>query len=120
MLTRVVKPGGNLYLLVYATEGLRWPLIEWLRPSVEQVGAAFDELAGGSTARLSADPDLLADLTGLRRIGHVDAQSEGTAARALDVRASAVQPVAAARQCRNLPATTREGGGDSAARLAAR
>ena len=36
-LTRVVKPGGNLYLLVYATEGLRWPLIEWLRPFAAQI-----------------------------------------------------------------------------------
>lgn len=37
-LTRVVKPGGNLYLLVYATEGLRWPLIEWLRPFAAHIG----------------------------------------------------------------------------------
>lgn len=36
-LTRVVRPGGNLYLLVYATEGLRWPLIEWLRPFAAQL-----------------------------------------------------------------------------------
>ena len=37
-LARVVKKGGYLYLLVYATEGLRWPLIEWLRPLAAQIG----------------------------------------------------------------------------------
>lgn len=37
-LARVVKPGGKLYLLVYATEGLRWPLIQLLRPLAAQLG----------------------------------------------------------------------------------
>jgi len=37
-LARVVKKGGRLYLLVYATGGLRWPLIEWLRPLAAEIG----------------------------------------------------------------------------------
>jgi len=37
-LTRVTKPGGYLYLLVYALEGMRWPLIQWLRPIAAQIG----------------------------------------------------------------------------------
>jgi SAM-dependent methyltransferase len=37
-LTRVLKPGGRLYLLVYATEGLRWPLIQLLRPLANLIG----------------------------------------------------------------------------------
>jgi ubiquinone/menaquinone biosynthesis C-methylase UbiE len=44
-LTRVVRPGGNLYLLVYATEGLRWPLIEWLRPFAAQITQPIIERA---------------------------------------------------------------------------
>lgn len=37
-LTRVVKKGGKLYLLVYATDGLRWPLVQVLRPLAAQIG----------------------------------------------------------------------------------
>ena len=37
-LIRVLKPGGHLYLLVYATEGLRWPLIQSLRPIANAIG----------------------------------------------------------------------------------
>lgn len=37
-LTRVLRPGGKLYLLVYATEGIRWPLIQLLRPLAELIG----------------------------------------------------------------------------------
>jgi ubiquinone/menaquinone biosynthesis C-methylase UbiE len=44
-LARVLKPGGNLYLLVYATEGLRWPLIEWLRPFANQISQPVIERA---------------------------------------------------------------------------
>lgn len=44
-LARVVKPGGRLYLLVYATEGLRWPLIQLLRPLGQQIGRAGLEKA---------------------------------------------------------------------------
>ena len=36
-LARVTK-GGYLYLLVYATEGMRWPLIQWLRPLAGEIG----------------------------------------------------------------------------------
>ncbi|MGQ0528107.1 MAG: class I SAM-dependent methyltransferase [Alphaproteobacteria bacterium] len=44
-LTRVVKKGGLLYLLVYATEGMRWPLIELLRPLAKQIGQDAMECA---------------------------------------------------------------------------
>jgi ubiquinone/menaquinone biosynthesis C-methylase UbiE len=45
-LTRVLKPGGKLYLLVYATGGMRWPLIEMLRPIAEQIGQdSFEKAA---------------------------------------------------------------------------
>jgi ubiquinone/menaquinone biosynthesis C-methylase UbiE len=44
-LTRVTKKGGYLYLLVYATEGLRWPLIQWLRPLAAQIGKPVVERA---------------------------------------------------------------------------
>ena len=37
-LARVTKKGGYLYLLVYATEGMRWPLIQWLRPLAGEIG----------------------------------------------------------------------------------
>jgi len=39
-LTRVLKPGGLLYLLVYADEGMRWPLINTVRPIAERLGHA--------------------------------------------------------------------------------
>ena len=37
-LTRVLKPGGYLYLLVYADQGMRWPLINTLRPIAGCIG----------------------------------------------------------------------------------
>lgn len=37
-ISRVLKPGGMVYLLVYATEGLRWPLIQMLRPIAQKIG----------------------------------------------------------------------------------
>lgn len=37
-LARVTKKGAYLYLLVYATEGMRWPLIQWLRPLAAEIG----------------------------------------------------------------------------------
>lgn len=37
-LTRVLRPGGMLYLLVYAVEGMRWPLINLLRPLAKTIG----------------------------------------------------------------------------------
>lgn len=36
--SRVVGPGGMLYMLAYATEGVRWPLIQILRPIAQEVG----------------------------------------------------------------------------------
>ena len=44
-LLRVLRPGGNLYLLVYATEGLRWPLIQLLRPLAARIGQPAIETA---------------------------------------------------------------------------
>lgn len=44
-LLRVLRPGGQLYLLVYATEGLRWPLIQLLRPLAFQLGQPAIEAA---------------------------------------------------------------------------
>ncbi len=35
---RVLKPGGELYLLVYANGGMRWPLIEILRKLAWDIG----------------------------------------------------------------------------------
>lgn len=37
-LCRVLKPGGMLYMLVYATEGLRWPMVQMLRPIAQHIG----------------------------------------------------------------------------------
>lgn len=37
-LTRVLRSKGILYLLVYATEGVRWPLIQMLRPIAQTIG----------------------------------------------------------------------------------
>lgn len=44
-LTRVLKPGGFLYLLVYADQGMRWPLINTLRPIAAKLGQAEIERA---------------------------------------------------------------------------
>ena len=53
-LSRVTKPGGMLYLLVYATEGIRWPLVEMLRPLAQEVGfTAMDHAV--AEARLPAN-----------------------------------------------------------------
>jgi ubiquinone/menaquinone biosynthesis C-methylase UbiE len=54
-LTRVTKKGGFLYLLVYASGGLRWPLIQLLRPMAAQIGKpaveSAIEIAGLSAAK---------------------------------------------------------------------
>lgn len=44
-LTRVLKPGGMLYLLVYADEGMRWPLINSVRPLAQHLGIDTIEAA---------------------------------------------------------------------------
>ena len=44
-LTRVLKSQGMLYLLVYATEGIRWPLIQILRPISQTIGQEDIELS---------------------------------------------------------------------------
>ncbi|MGN6154629.1 MAG: bifunctional [glutamine synthetase] adenylyltransferase/[glutamine synthetase]-adenylyl-L-tyrosine phosphorylase [Sphingomicrobium sp.] len=48
-------------------------LLHWLRPSVERVGAAFDELAGGDGERLPSNPELLRDC--LDKLGFPDLDS---------------------------------------------
>ncbi len=35
---RVLRKNGMLYALVYATEGLRWPLVQMLRPLAQSIG----------------------------------------------------------------------------------
>jgi glutamate-ammonia-ligase adenylyltransferase len=47
--------------------------LDWLRPSVERVGAAFDELAGSEGERLPANPGQLRDA--LERLGFPDLDS---------------------------------------------
>jgi len=37
-IARILKPGGMVYMLVYATEGVRWPLINILRSFSQQIG----------------------------------------------------------------------------------
>jgi ubiquinone/menaquinone biosynthesis C-methylase UbiE len=37
-IVRVLQPGGLLYMLVYATGGVRWPLIQILRPIAQFMG----------------------------------------------------------------------------------
>ncbi|MBN2145217.1 MAG: class I SAM-dependent methyltransferase [Candidatus Aureabacteria bacterium] len=44
-LTRVLKPGGSFYLLVYANGGMRWPLIEILRKLAHDIGLSAVEEA---------------------------------------------------------------------------
>lgn len=44
-LSRVLRPGGLMYVLVYATGGLRWPLINLLRPIAAEIGMAAFERA---------------------------------------------------------------------------
>ena len=48
-------------------------LLDWLRPCVEQVGEAFDELAGGGGERLPGNPELLRGV--LENLGFPDAES---------------------------------------------
>jgi ubiquinone/menaquinone biosynthesis C-methylase UbiE len=44
-LVRVLKPGGLLYMLVYATGGMRWPLIQLLKPIAAEIGQEVMEKA---------------------------------------------------------------------------
>jgi ubiquinone/menaquinone biosynthesis C-methylase UbiE len=44
-LARVLKPGGTIYFLVYATGGMRWPLIKLLRPLASAIGQPRVEAA---------------------------------------------------------------------------
>lgn len=37
-LARVLRPGGLIYMLVYATGGMRWPLVKLLRPMAAAIG----------------------------------------------------------------------------------
>ena len=44
-LARVLRPGGPIFLLVYATGGMRWPLISLLRPLAAEIGIPAIEAA---------------------------------------------------------------------------
>ena len=44
-LTRVLKKGGKLFLLIYGSGGLRWKVIKSLRPIVKDLGKRFIEKA---------------------------------------------------------------------------
>lgn len=64
-LTRVTKPGGTLYLLVYATGGMRWPMVEWLRVPSANIGkdlldAAIEKAGLAPNKRRTILDDLLA------------------------------------------------------------
>ena len=48
-------------------------LLDWLRPCVERVGAAFDEIAPGGADHLPRDPELLE--AELRRLGFVETET---------------------------------------------
>jgi glutamate-ammonia-ligase adenylyltransferase len=48
-------------------------LLDWLRPSVERVGAAFDELAGSEGERLPANAELLREA--MEKLGFADPDS---------------------------------------------
>ncbi len=62
-LARVVRPGGLIYMLVYATEGLRWPLVQMLRPIAAAIGfEAFDAAVGRAGLPLNRRRTYLDDL----------------------------------------------------------
>lgn len=62
-LLRVLKPGGTLFLLVYATGGLRWPLINLLRPLCKEIGIeVMDEAIRISEETSAARRTFLDDL----------------------------------------------------------
>lgn len=46
-LTRVLRPGGKLFLLVYGAGGLRWKAIKAMRPVVVDLGPEFVDMAIG-------------------------------------------------------------------------
>lgn len=46
-LTRVLRPGGKLFLLVYGAGGLRWKAIKAMRPIVVDLGPEFVDMAIG-------------------------------------------------------------------------
>jgi len=48
-LTRVLRPGGKLFLLLYGAGGLRWKLIAALRPICDELGiGAIDQAIAGA------------------------------------------------------------------------
>lgn len=62
-LSRVLRPGGTVYFLVYATGGMRWPLIKLLRPlssaiGQEQVEAAMEAAGTAANKRRTFLDDL--------------------------------------------------------------
>jgi glutamate-ammonia-ligase adenylyltransferase len=73
--THLLPPGEEGLTNVARLHGFQAgdELLDWLGPSVERVGAAFDELAGGNSARLPANPDALR--SDLEKLGFPDADS---------------------------------------------
>ncbi|MEM7587421.1 MAG: class I SAM-dependent methyltransferase [Acidobacteriota bacterium] len=62
-LARVVRPGGMVYFLVYATEGLRWPLIQMLRPIAQTIGfEAMDAAVAAASLAVNKRRTYLDDL----------------------------------------------------------
>lgn len=47
-IARVLHKGGRLYVLIYATGGIRWPLVQILRPIAKKIG--FDVMDSAITA----------------------------------------------------------------------
>jgi glutamate-ammonia-ligase adenylyltransferase len=73
--THLLPPGEPALDNVARLHGLPGgaELLDWLRPSIERVGAVFDELAGQDRARLPANPERLRE--DLRKLGFPDADS---------------------------------------------
>lgn len=62
-LARVVRPGGMVYMLVYATEGLRWPLVQMLRPIAQAIGfEAMDQAVAAAGLAVNKRRTYLDDL----------------------------------------------------------
>ena len=58
-LTRVLRPGGKLFLLLYGAGGLRWKLISALRPLAGELG--LDTVDTGITGKIGNQPRKQAD-----------------------------------------------------------
>ncbi|HEU5482453.1 MAG TPA: bifunctional [glutamate--ammonia ligase]-adenylyl-L-tyrosine phosphorylase/[glutamate--ammonia-ligase] adenylyltransferase [Sphingomicrobium sp.] len=73
--THLLPPGTDALTNVARLHGFdnSSDLLDWLRPGVDRVGAAFDELTGAEAERLPANPELLR--TELEGLGFPDVES---------------------------------------------